>query len=182
MDRIDIQDIKRNIISKFRFIPIKLKAAILYGSLTRGTQTADSDIDILFVSDEVNPRRHKRGKEIASIKECLALDFPLDILLLTTQECLSNFSNHNPLFLDIASEGVIVLDENNFLKPIIEETKSYISEKQLKKLDDGWKFPVPDRAPAFLSKVSNRDFAIAMLADGKRDFTIAREEWIEKGK
>lgn len=168
----NIKNLKNALISRLKSLPIKLTSAVLYGSLTRGTQTADSDIDILFVSDEVNPRRHKRGKEIASIKECLALDFPLDILLLTTQECLSNFRNHNPLFLDIAWEGIILYDENDFLKSLIDETRIYISERKITKLDDGWIFPVTEREPAFLSKVSNRDFAIAMLTDGERDFHI----------
>jgi hypothetical protein len=36
---------------------------------------------------------------------------PLDVLLLTQEEVVSNFRNHNPLFLDIAEEG--------FLQPAI---------------------------------------------------------------
>jgi HEPN domain-containing protein len=97
----------------------------------------------------------------------------LDILLLTTKECLSNFRNHNPLFLDIACEGIVLLDEDDFLKSLIEETRAYISERKLRKLEDGWEFPVTDRVPVYLSNVSNKDFAIAMLTDGERDFEIA---------
>jgi HEPN domain-containing protein len=100
------------------------------------------------------------------------LEHPLDILLLTSKECISNFRNHNPLFLDIAWEGTILFDENNFLETLLDETRSYISEKNIKKLSDGWLFPVPERTPAFLSNVSNKDFAIAMMNDGARDFTI----------
>jgi HEPN domain-containing protein/predicted nucleotidyltransferase len=158
--------------SQVNSLPFKIKASVLFGSFARGTFTADSDIDILVVSDEINPRKQSRGKNVAQIKECLSSEHPLDILLLTSNECLSNFRNHNPLFLDIAWEGVILLDENNFLKTLIVETRSYISEKNILKLTDGWIFPVPERTPAFLSKVSNKDFAVAMLNDGARDFTI----------
>ncbi|MDI6889829.1 MAG: HEPN domain-containing protein [Thermodesulfovibrionales bacterium] len=165
-------DIKENIIGKLKALPIKVKAAAIYGSWAKGAQKKDSDLDILLISDEINPRRHKRGRKIAAIKEWLLLDFPLDILLLTTKECLSNFKNHNPLFLDIAWEGIILLDEDDFLKSLIEETRVYISERGIKKLDDGWKFPVLDRKAVLLSKVSNEDFAIAMLIDGERDFKI----------
>lgn len=91
---------------------------------------------------------------------------------MTTKECLSNFRNHNPLFLDLASEGVILLDEDDFLKSLIEETRTYISEKKLKRLKDGWVFPVKDRTPVYLSNISNKDFAEAMLTDGERDFEI----------
>ena len=165
-------DIKKTVASRLNSLPFKINAAILYGSFARGTATPDSDIDILFVSDEVNPRKHRRGKEIARIKERLSLGHPMDILLLTGKECISNFRNHNPIFLDIAWEGVVLFDENNFIKTLIDATRSYISEKNIKKLGDGWLFPVPERTPAFLSKVSNRDFALAMMHDGTRDFAI----------
>jgi len=158
-----VRDIKKNIASRLDSIPFKIRASILYGSFARGTSTPDSDIDILFVSDEVNLRKHRRGKDIARIKECLSSGHPIDILLLTGKECISNFRNHNPLFLDIAWEGMILFDENNFLETLIDETRSYISEKNIKKLSDGWLFPVPERTPAFLSNVSNKDFAIAMV-------------------
>jgi HEPN domain-containing protein/predicted nucleotidyltransferase len=165
-------DIKNNVTSQVDSLPFKIKASVLYGSFARGTFTPDSDIDILFVSDEINPKKHRRGKDIARIKEGLSSGHPMDILLLTSKECLSNFRNHNPLFLDIAWEGVILFDENNFLETLIDETRAYISEKNIKKLSDGWLFPVPERTPAFLSNVSNRDFALAMINDGARDYTI----------
>jgi predicted nucleotidyltransferase len=63
-----------------------------------GTQTEDSDIDILIISTEINPKRHRRGKEIAGIKEWISLGLPVDITLLTPDECIWNFKNHNPLF------------------------------------------------------------------------------------
>lgn len=167
-----VTDIKNSMASRVNSLPFRIKAAVLYGSFATGSFTPDSDIDILFVSDEINPKKHRRGEEIGRIKERLSLGHPLDILLLTSTECLSNFRNHNPLFLDIAWEGVILLDQDNFLKNLLDETRSYISEKNIKKLSDGWLFPVPERTPAFLSNVSNKDFAIAMINDGARDFAI----------
>lgn len=166
-------DIKERIANGLKNLPVKVRSAAIYGSWAKGTQKEDSDIDILMISDEVNPRKQKRGREIATIKEQLSVYVPLDILLLTTKECLSNFRNHNPLFLDIACEGIVLLDEDDFLKSLIEETRAYISERKLRKLEDGWEFPVTDRVPVYLSNVSNKDFAIAMLTDGERDFEIA---------
>jgi len=116
-----IREIKEHIPSRLNSLPFKIRGSVLYGSFARGTSTQDSDIDILFVSDEVNPKKHRRGKDIARIKELLSLEHPLDILLLTSKECLSNFRNHNPLFLDIAWEGVILFDENNFIESLIDE-------------------------------------------------------------
>jgi len=81
-----LADIKNTIISRLNSLPFKIKLSIIYGSAARGTFTPDSDIDILFVSDEINPKRHRRGEEIGLIKECLSLGHPLDILLLTSNE------------------------------------------------------------------------------------------------
>lgn len=173
-------DIKEQITEKLVNIPFEIKAVVIYGSYARKAPEEDSDIDILLVSDQVNPKRHRRGREIAIIKGAIALGLPLDILLLTNTECISNFRNHNPLFLDIAWEGIVLLDEDDFLKGLIEETKEYILERGIKKLDDGWIFPVQERIPVLLSKVSNKDFAIAMLTDGERDFRVG-VDILEKG-
>lgn len=167
-----INAIKEEITKRLAKSPITIIAAAIYGSWAKGTQTQDSDLDILMISDEINPKKHKRGREIARIKESLFLGLPLDILLLTPDECISNFRNHNPLFLDIAWEGIILIDRNDFLKDLIEETRDYILQRKLEKLTDGWKFPVLYRQATFLSEVSNRDFAVVMLTDGERDFNI----------
>lgn len=174
MNNITIPFLKNHIVERLKMLPLKINAVVLYGSLSKGEQTLDSDIDLLIVADEIHPRKHKRGKEIVIIKECLSSGFPfaLDILLLTSEECISNFKNHNPLFLDITCEGVILIDKDDFLKKLINETKAYIIEKKLENLTDGWRFPVLYREPTFLSKVSNMDFAIAMLTDGERDLKI----------
>ena len=142
--------IEEKIIERLKAFPKKVKAAALYGSFARGTQRPDSDLDLLVLSDEVDPRRHRRGKEIAAIKHLLALDVPVDVLLLTTSECLSNFRNHNPLFLDIACDGIVLVDSSNFLGPLIKETKSYIKQIKIKKLEDGWAFAMTERTPILL--------------------------------
>jgi len=122
--------------------------------------------------------------EIARIKDCLSMGIPLDILLLTPDECVSNFRNHNPLFLDIAWEGIVLVDSHQFLKSLIDETRRYIEEKGIKMLPDGWKFPVAYRRATNLSRVSNRAFATAMLTDAERDYEIGiilvREQYFDK--
>jgi len=167
-----IDSTKEEITKKLAASPIAIIAAAIYGSWAKGGQTEDSDLDILMITDEINPKKHKRGKEIAQIKEWLSIGLPLDISLLTTGECISNFRNHNPLFLDIAWEGIILIDKNDFLKELVKETRDYILQKKLEKLTDGWRFPVLYRQATFLSEVSNKDFAIVMLTDGDRDFNI----------
>jgi len=174
------KDLIRHLVEKLKTSPIKVISAAIYGSWAKGTQQEDSDLDLLIVSNDVSPKRSKRRKEILYLKTWLSVDIPLDILLLTKEETIANFKGHNPLFLDIATEAEILLDHNGFLRGLIEETCEYIKDRRIEKLDDGWRFPVDYRKISSLSPISNKDFAFAMLTDGKRDFEIG-QILIEKG-
>lgn len=144
-------------------------AAALFGSWAKGKAKEESDIDLLIVSENVHPRRRKRIQDVIRLRKTLSPDLPLDILLVTRKECQENFKNHNPLFLDIACEGIILFDPEGFLQSLIEETRAYIRTRGLVRLPDGWQFPVRFREAVPLSQVTNRDFARAMLLDGQRD-------------
>jgi len=146
---------------------------VVYGSRVKGRATPYSDFDLLIVAKGINPKRQRRGKDILQIKRCLPL-LPFDIFLVTPEEAISNFRNHNPLFLDIAEDGVIIIDREGFLQALIRETEEYIMERGIKRFRDGWRFPTTQGAVTYLSKVSNKDFAMAMLKDGERNYLIGR--------
>jgi HEPN domain-containing protein/predicted nucleotidyltransferase len=147
-------------------------AAVVFGSVAKGTAATCSDVDLLVVCRDINPKRHRRGEEIAAIKKNLP-ELPMDILLLTPQEVESNFRNHNPLFLDIAEEGIVLIDDHGWLENMMEATRQYVQQRGIEKTDNGWIFPVIRGTPTCLSKVSNKDFSLAMLKDGERDYLIS---------
>jgi HEPN domain-containing protein/predicted nucleotidyltransferase len=168
-----VKHIRENLEENRNSLPIDIKAMVLFGSWAKGAATPNSDVDLLIVADDLNPKRHRRGEEIAKIKRCLP-GLTFDILLHTKEEVVSNFTNHNPLFLDIAEDGKIILDDGEFLRHFIFETKDYVRRREIKRFGDGWVFPVEKGRPVFLSRVSNKDFAQAMLKDGERDFQIGK--------
>jgi HEPN domain-containing protein/predicted nucleotidyltransferase len=163
--------------------PFTVSGAVLFGSQTNDSHTQDSDIDLLVVAENINPRIHRRKKEMMALKRSLP-GKPLDLLLLSPKEVISNFTNHNPLFLDIAEDGIIIKDKGNFLSDLIKKTREYIQVKGIKRIKNGWQFPVAYRTATPLSSVSNKDFAEAMLKDGDRDFSIGknllRDEFFDK--
>ncbi len=167
-------------LEKFRYNPNKYNLPFLvlgtaaFGSRVKDYYTANSDMDLLIVASGISLKRHRRGEEISKLKQVLP-PLPLDILLLTKEEVLSNFRNHNPLFLDIAVEGIVLYDTDSFLENIIRETVNYIEEKNIRKIEGGWAFQVNTGVPTFLSKVSNEDFSKAMLKDGERDFEAGKK-------
>jgi len=124
--------------------------AILFGSTVKGTATASSDVDLLVVCHGLDPKRHRRGQESAEIKQQLP-GVPLDILRLTPQEVESNFRNHNPLFLDIAEEGIVLIDAHGWLENLLAETRDYVRRRGIKKAENGWTFPVERGVPTSLS-------------------------------
>jgi len=153
------------------FEDFAVTGAVLFGSAARETQTKGSDTDLLLVAEGLHPKRNRRGAQVAQIKS-LFPKIPLDILLLTHEEVISNFRNHNPLFLDIAVEGLVLLDSNAFLNELTSEARNYIRTKEIRRLGDGWAFPVRKGVAVPLSPVTNRDFAEGMSQDAKRDFEI----------
>lgn len=165
----DTGKIVETLAEKLQSLSQDVVAAALFGSWAKGAAREESDVDLLVVSERVHPKRRKRVQDIIRLKRALSSGFPLDVLLVTRKECRENFKNHNPLFLDIACEGIILFDPEGFLKTLVEETQTYIRTRGLVRLPDGWQFPVRFREAVPLSQVTNRDFARAMLLDGQRD-------------
>jgi len=140
----------------------------LFGSFVRGKEY--KDIDVLVVLEAIKKSRMQRIKDIVEIKR--ALDFPTDVLLVSREECQDNFRSHNPLFLDIASEGKVIYDKG-FLKELMHEITVELHKNRIKKKASMWMFPVKDRTPTPLSDITNRDWARYWLQDSTRDLMAA---------
>ena len=152
-------------------LSFELDGAVVFGSMAKGKVTPDSDVDVLVVGRGLPPKRQRRSAQVIEIKRLVPM--PLDVFLLTPQETDSNFANHNPLFLDIAEDGIILFDRNGKLAEMMQSMRRYVRDRGIVRMDDGWLFPVTYGSLTYLSKVSNRDFALAMLNDATRDNEIA---------
>uniref|UniRef100_A0A832GLZ9 HEPN domain-containing protein n=1 Tax=Caldimicrobium thiodismutans TaxID=1653476 RepID=A0A832GLZ9_9BACT len=154
--------------------PLPVIGAILFGSFAKGTLGSESDLDLLVVVGAETPLTKSRIKEIALLKKHLRLGIPVDIILVTPTECEFFFKNHHPLFLDVAFDGILLLDKDGWLEGLISQTKEEVIAKGHKKLLDGWKFSVKYREATPLSPVTNKDFSKAFLKDAQRDYEIAK--------
>ena len=154
-------------------LSFEIVGAVVFGSSATGRATASSDLDLLVVARGIPRKRHRRTREAVEIKRLLP-DIPVDVLLMTREEAQSNFANHNPLFLDLAEDGIPVLDEDGSLVRAIRETRQDIRRRGIERTEHGWRFPAEPGVVTYLSTVSNRDFSRGMLKEAERDLKIVQ--------
>lgn len=123
----------------------RILGVVVFGSAARGEASRHSDVDLPVVAEPLPEKPHRRASEIAELKR-LVSGVPLDVLLLTPDEVRCNFANHNPLFLDLAEDGAVLLDDGT-LREWIGATREYVRKRGIVRMADGWRFPV-DRGAA----------------------------------
>lgn len=126
-----------------------LKAAVLYGSVARGTSRPNSDIDLLLVFDSLPKDRGKRtdmifplvqqSEESRAAATLAAQGFYPSIspFLYTIEE----IERTQPILLDITEDGVILFD-NGILETKLQKLRKRLKELGAKRVieDDGSMF------------------------------------------
>jgi predicted nucleotidyltransferase len=86
---------------------------ILFGSQARGTANADSDVDLLIVSEKPSGEGWSRRREIGRIRRAIDLPgVPIDILLFTPEEIEKWRNNTNHVIGDALQEGKVLYERS----------------------------------------------------------------------
>lgn len=87
----------------------KLKTIVLYGSLARGTQTEDSDIDIMVLIDGNNDELRQYDDKLNDVSTDLSLKYlkVLSVVDISYQE-YEDWRNLSPFYRNVSEEGVIL--------------------------------------------------------------------------
>lgn len=87
----------------------RLKAVILYGSVARGTQTEDSDVDIMLLIDGTDEEMRGYAEKLSDVSSELALKYMkvFSIIDIKYQE-YQNWKDVLPFYRNVDSEGVMV--------------------------------------------------------------------------
>lgn len=169
----ELTDILNKINNRIKCLEwINIVSIAIFGSSARNEAYTGTNIDLLVVAEDIPKDIRLMVQEIVKIKRALDLGVPLDILLVSKEECEYNFRSHNPLYLDIAIDGKIIYD-TNFLEQLVEETREYLKINAIRRGEGSWSFPVKDRVVTNLSEVSNEEWALSWLADSRRDLLAA---------
>lgn len=87
----------------------KLKSVVLYGSVARGTQTDDSDIDIMLLIDGNNDELRQYDDKLSDVSTDFSLKYlkVLSVVDISYQE-YEDWRNLSPFYKNVAAEGVIL--------------------------------------------------------------------------
>ena len=86
-----------------------LKAIILYGSVARGTQTEDSDVDIMVLIDGTDAQLREYDEKLSDVSTDLALKYMkvFSIIDVKYQE-YQDWKTVSPFYKNVAQEGVVL--------------------------------------------------------------------------
>lgn len=87
----------------------KLKSVVLYGSVARGTQTEESDIDIMILIDGSNDELRQYDDKLNDISTDFSLKYfkVLSVVDVSYQEYL-DWKNLSPFYKNVSEEGVVL--------------------------------------------------------------------------
>ena len=87
----------------------KLKTIVLYGSVARGTQTDDSDIDIMVLIDGNTDELRQYDDKLNDVSTDFSLKYlkVLSVVDISYQE-YEDWRNLSPFYKNVSEEGVIL--------------------------------------------------------------------------
>lgn len=87
----------------------KLKSVVLYGSVARGTQTVDSDIDVMILVDGDNDELRLYDDRLNDVSTDFSLKYlkVLSVVDISYQE-YENWRNISPFYRNVSKEGIVL--------------------------------------------------------------------------
>jgi len=123
-------ELQRELLSEIRsYYKDRLVSVVLFGSVARGTQRFESDLDLLVIAEDLPRGRMRRVREfmrveerlepfLAALKTCGIHTF-LSPVIKSPEEALKG----SPLFLDMVEDAKILFDRNGFFAGILERLR-----------------------------------------------------------
>lgn len=121
----------------------RLVSVILYGSLARGEFSADSDIDLLVIAEDL-PGRYRERTEILSQIETRLEPMILDFYragrfteFLVIIKSLEEAVRFTPLYLDMVEDAVFLHDRDDFFRQVLNRLKERLNFYGARRIKQG---------------------------------------------
>jgi len=126
--RLYLKEIVATLLQEFKKYLVSI---VVFGSVGRGDSTADSDIDLLIVSDAFSSSLSNRMELLIKI---LAQIEQTDIFRILKERGINTWIQFHPLkideahltrpiYLDLVEDGIILFDKNHFIENIFQGLK-----------------------------------------------------------
>lgn len=140
----------------------RLVSVVVFGSVGRGTQRFDSDIDILVLAKNLPQGRMRRIEEFEAVEKEVepqlaalqkeGIHSRISAILKNPQEAEAG----SPLFLDMVEDAKILYDRDGFFSKRLEQLKEKLNELGAKRVRRGnaWYWDLkPDYRPGEIIEI-----------------------------
>jgi predicted nucleotidyltransferase len=134
----------------------RLVALVVFGSVGRGTQSPDSDIDVLLVADDLPRGRTARVEEFRAVQEALrdvlgeASRAGVNSRVSAVFKTPSEVQRGSPLFLDMTEDARILYDRAGFFATYLDALRRRLAKLGARRVwqGDAWYWDLkPDFKP-----------------------------------
>lgn len=119
---------------------VRISNVLLYGSVARGEAIlGKSDIDMIIIAEEFNVAK----EEIFKLKRKIRGKLPglVESIWMSKKEFTEAFEGLSGFILDALYEGIILYDEDGFLKNMRERLLKAIEKGIIERYRNFWRFP-----------------------------------------
>lgn len=118
-----------------RFYKKRLISVCLFGSVARGTDTPESDIDIFIVAEKLPKSRMKRSSQfIKGVEEKIKVPPEREISAIIR---LPEEVEKSPILLDMVEDALILYDRDGFMKRKLNDLKKRLNKLGAKRIWEG---------------------------------------------
>lgn len=125
--------LKELLVETVRHYGNRLVTLAVFGSVGRGTQRADSDIDIMLIAEDLPPGRLKRVKEFERVEEALETtlqhlkDTGIDTRLSPVIKTPGEIKRGSLLFLDMIEDCIFLFDRGDFFRSFLRDFQNRLT-------------------------------------------------------
>ncbi|MGA2959028.1 MAG: nucleotidyltransferase domain-containing protein [Thermodesulfobacteriota bacterium] len=140
----------------------KVISVVVFGSVARGCQNFNSDIDVLIIANKVPDGRIKRIREFEAVEDRIepflkslqkeGINTRISALIKTPEEAKKG----SPLFLDMVEDAQILFDRGGFFSVLLKRVKKrlkVLGARRIWKGNAGYWVLKPDLKPGEVFKM-----------------------------
>lgn len=118
----------------------RLISVVIFGSVGRGTQRCDSDLDVLVIADQLPRGRMKRMEEFSVVENRIGPVLKSLREAGTTTDLSPVFKSPeevergSPLFFDMVEDARILVDRNGFFEAVLSRLRGRLKQLGAKRI------------------------------------------------